>query len=161
MQSRTLDQTKSEKPETKNSTVKGLSTVSRRDFLSLIWKSLLGISGLFGLGGILRYMAYQPDTSPPTVFDLGLKDDFPLGTRATIPEAEAVLLHTENGFVALSLVCPHLGCIVDPSDQGFACPCHGSRFGMDGQLQHGPAANPLRQLSLEITEDGHLILNTA
>lgn len=161
MQSQTLEQTKSENSGTKNAAVKAASAVTRRDFLSLIWKSLLGISGLFGLGGILRYMAYQPNPSPPTVFDLGLKDDFPVGTRATIPEAEAVLLHTESGFVALSLVCPHLGCIVDPSDQGFACPCHGSRFGINGELQHGPAASPLRQLSLEITEDGHLILNTA
>lgn len=161
MHSQTIEQTNSERPETKTTTGRIASALSRRDFLGLLWKSLLGISGLFGLGGILRFMAYQPNPSTPTVFDLGLADDFPLGTHATIPEAEAVLLHTESGFVALSLVCPHLGCIVDPYEQGFACPCHGSRFGVNGELEHGPAASPLRQLSLEIGEDGHLILNTA
>ena len=161
MQSQTIDPTKSDRPESKGIAERAASALTRRDFLSLLWKSLLGISGLFGLGGVLRYMAYQPNPSPPTVFDLGLQDDFPVGTRTTIPEAEAVLLHTESGFKALSLVCPHLGCIVDPSNQGFACPCHGSRFGLEGELQHGPAASPLRELSLEFTEDGHLILHTA
>lgn len=159
----TLEQTMPERTNhrTQNAPARSPSPVSRRDFLTLLWKSLLGISGLFGLGGVVKFFSYQTDPPPPTVFDLGLADDFPVGSRATIPEAEAFLMRTETGFRALSLICPHLGCVVDPNDQGFACPCHGSRFGVDGALQHGPADRPLRQLSIEITDDGHLILNTA
>ena len=138
-----------------------VAKLSRRDFLSLTWKSLLGLSGLLGLGGLWRFLSYQTDPAPPTVFDIGPAEDLPTGTRATIVEAEAVVSHNEAGFQALSLVCPHLGCRVDPVDTGFACPCHGSRFGLDGSLERGPADKPMRSLSIQVNEEGNLILDTS
>ena len=32
-------------------------------------------------------------------------------------------------FFAIDLTCTHLGCTVKATEHGFACPCHGSRFG--------------------------------
>jgi Rieske Fe-S protein len=50
--------------------------------------------------------------------------------------------------------CSHLGCSVSfvaASDahplNSFDCPCHGSRFHLDGTVLHGPAGNPLSHLS--------------
>jgi Rieske Fe-S protein len=45
--------------------------------------------------------------------------------------------------------CSHLGCSVQwtPADKLFECPCHGSRFTIDGQVSHGPAAYPLSHLT--------------
>jgi cytochrome b6-f complex iron-sulfur subunit len=134
--------------------------LSRRNFLDLAWKSLLAASGLLGLGGLARYLAYKTGPSLPTQFDLGPADQFAPGTRTPIPEAQAILLRDQGGFLALSLVCPHLGCQVNPEESGFACPCHGSQFGDIGQLKRGPATSGLRELRLETSEDGHLILHT-
>lgn len=135
-------------------------SLSRRNFLVLAWKSLLAASGLLGLGGLNRYLAYKTEPSSPTQFDLGPAEEYAPGTRTPIRDAQAILLRDQEGFLALSLVCPHLGCQVNPEESGFACPCHGSQFGIRGQLVRGPAANGLRELRLETSEDGRLILHT-
>jgi cytochrome b6-f complex iron-sulfur subunit len=134
--------------------------VSRRDFLALTWKGLLTLSGLLALGGVLRFLNYQTEAASPTEFDLGPAGNFAVGSRTVIPAARAILLSTPQGFVALSLVCPHLGCEVEPKPEGFACPCHGSRFDPQGALLRGPADRPLRSLRIEKMPDRHLILHT-
>jgi cytochrome b6-f complex iron-sulfur subunit len=144
-----------------SSTTAKRSAVSRRDFLSLTWKGLLGLSGLLGLAGLCRFLSFQTEPAPITHYDLGLAENYPIGIQAKVPEAQAVVLHTPDGFMAYSLVCPHLGCVVDSNNEGFACPCHGSRFAKDGTLMRGPADRSLRTLKLEVTADGHLILDTA
>ena len=136
------------------------TSLSRRNFLDLAWKGLLAASGLLGLGGLTRYLAYKTEPSSPIQFDLGPAQAYAPGTRTPIPDAQAILLRDQEGFLALSLVCPHLGCQVNPEQSGFACPCHGSQFGDKGQLKRGPAASGLRELRLETSEDGHLILYT-
>jgi cytochrome b6-f complex iron-sulfur subunit len=135
--------------------------LSRRDFLSIVWKSLLGLSGLLGLGGLARFFSYQTDPPPVTSFDLGLADNFPPGSHEVINDADAVVFHLTEGFKALSLVCPHLGCIVETSASGYTCPCHGSQFDPDGALVHGPADRGLRMLQVKVNEEGHLILDTS
>jgi Rieske Fe-S protein len=50
-------------------------------------------------------------------------------------------------FLAVSGVCPHQGCTVEPAGDGFSCPCHGSSFDQDGVQQSGPARRPLTRFS--------------
>jgi Rieske Fe-S protein len=52
----------------------------------------------------------------------------------------------ENGRLhTVSLTCPHLGCLLswNPDDLSWDCPCHGSRFDVDGNLLDGPAQDTL------------------
>jgi cytochrome b6-f complex iron-sulfur subunit len=134
--------------------------LTRAGFLSIAGKSLLALCGLLGLGGLVEFMSFQPDPAPPTQFDLGLASDYPPGSRTLVAEGRAVLLHGASGFTALSLICPHLGCTVEQAPDGFACPCHGSRFDPQGNVRNGPASQPMKSLKVEETPDGRLVLHT-
>ena len=58
---------------------------------------------------------------------------------------------TRQGGVlrAFAITCPHLGCsyAFDTGKKHFVCPCHGSEFGLDGHVIHGPATSPLSHLT--------------
>jgi cytochrome b6-f complex iron-sulfur subunit len=138
-----------------------MSELSRRDFLKLARNGFLYLSGALVLGGLLRYLDHDANPAPQTEFDLGPALKYPLNSRTVISEPPAMLVHTEKGFFALSLVCTHLGCIVEKKDQGFACPCHGSRYDTQGNVTHGPADKPLKALRVEVTEAGNLKIFTA
>lgn len=135
-----------------------MTELNRRDFLKIAATGLLTTSGLLGLGGLLRFMAYQTEPAPATEFDLGAATKYPLGSRTILPDIPALLIHTESGFSALSLVCTHLGCTVSQNADGFSCPCHGSEYNNDGQVLRGPASKPLKQLKVKIMENGELVL---
>jgi len=133
---------------------------TRRDFLKLLTRGLLAGSGLLGLGALARYLGYQVESAPQTEFDLGLVENYPAGSRTQLAEVPVVLLHAASGFSALSLTCTHLGCTLEEAGDGFACPCHGSRFSADGEVQQGPATRRLNSLRVEVNQDGHVILYT-
>ena len=137
-----------------------MSSLSRRDFLKLTSQALLAASGLLGLGGLFRFLSYQTGQPPPTKFDLGPAANYLPGSRTVMLNIPAVLLHTKRGYSALSMACTHLNCTVDAKETGFACPCHGSKFDMQGALLRGPAQKPLRSLRVEQTAEGKLILYT-
>jgi len=50
----------------------------------------------------------------------------------------------------LSPVCPHTGCTVawNPSEVSWDCPCHGSRFDIEGNLLNGPAMSGLEKIQI-------------
>jgi menaquinol-cytochrome c reductase iron-sulfur subunit len=64
----------------------------------------------------------------------------------------------DNQLEALNVVCPHAGCFVDfSSARGeFICPCHNSRFNVDGAIasRDTPSPRPLDSLTAEVRDDG-------
>jgi cytochrome b6-f complex iron-sulfur subunit len=134
--------------------------ISRRTFLERASKALLAGASLIGLGALVRYLGYQGADRPPGIYDLGPASAYPAGSRTTHPESQAMVIHDDQGYRVLSLVCPHLGCMVSESEDGFTCPCHGSHFTSDGSLKKGPASHPLTTLEVEVNADGHLVVYT-
>jgi glycine/D-amino acid oxidase-like deaminating enzyme/nitrite reductase/ring-hydroxylating ferredoxin subunit len=51
----------------------------------------------------------------------------------------------DGGLHAVSMRCTHLGCLVrfNAAENSWDCPCHGSRFDVDGEVLEGPAVRPL------------------
>jgi glycine/D-amino acid oxidase-like deaminating enzyme/nitrite reductase/ring-hydroxylating ferredoxin subunit len=61
------------------------------------------------------------------------------GRRCAVYRDEDGQLH------AVSARCTHLGCLVafNATERTWECPCHGSRFDVDGKVLQGPAVRPL------------------
>jgi Rieske Fe-S protein len=62
----------------------------------------------------------------------------------------AVARDAEGRLHAVDAVCTHLGCIVgfNDAEQTWDCPCHGSRFTLDGAVLDGPASSPLAPVEM-------------
>ncbi|MBT9315135.1 QcrA and Rieske domain-containing protein [Leptothoe spongobia] len=91
-----------------------------------------------------------------TVTDLDTKGY--LGKKGFIAGPVIVIRDPDNadGVIALNSMCTHQGCGVEWKDNAFACPCHGSKFNIDGSVANGPATEPLAPYEAMI--DGDLVL---
>jgi glycine/D-amino acid oxidase-like deaminating enzyme/nitrite reductase/ring-hydroxylating ferredoxin subunit len=80
-------------------------------------------------------------------------------------EGDIVRLHGEKvaayrsddgELTAVSPTCTHLGCQVNwnAAERSWDCPCHGSRFGVDGSVLQGPAVHRLELKPVRETGDG-------
>lgn len=73
----------------------------------------------------------------------------------SIQQEDPVLIRKLQGrFVALSSTCTHRGCEVESNPSFYECPCHSSRFDLQGKVLNGPATQDLDRLTLEQTARG-------
>ncbi len=120
----------------------------------------LAASGLLAAGGLVKYLSYETASAVPTSFELDPPETYGEGTALHLAQAGAWLLRDAAGLYALATRCPHLGCTVERQAAGFRCPCHGSEFAADGQVQRGPATDNLSYLKLTRSSAGHVVLHT-
>jgi cytochrome b6-f complex iron-sulfur subunit len=102
--------------------------------------------------GLGRYLA-SPSVETPTRFALGAAP--PAGPGAAVrffSDARVFLCADGDGWYALEATCTHLGCTPDIVADGFACPCHGSRYDTAGAVTQGPANKDLPQLRLSVRD---------
>ena len=139
----------------------GDEPISRHDFLGIAGVGSAAAAVVFSTIGMLRLPKPRvlPDVS--SVVRLGKPSQFPPGTTATLAEHKVYVVATEEGVAAMSLVCTHLGCIVKPTEAGFDCPCHGSKFDAQGEVLGGPAPRGLRWLAVSQAPDGTLLVDRA
>jgi cytochrome b6-f complex iron-sulfur subunit len=102
---------------------------------------------------LVRPKSSVPDT-PITIN----KDEIPTGTAKEIVFNEiplVVINRRGSGFIALSRVCTHLGCLVgyDKFNNKLVCPCHAGEFDLEGRVLSGPATKPLLRYPLKIAAD--------
>ncbi|HEY1555308.1 MAG TPA: Rieske 2Fe-2S domain-containing protein [Kofleriaceae bacterium] len=155
----------------------------RRDVLKLLTCGVGAGLGLAIVGPAARLVlapaGEQTVTTPTEPLDLGAIDRVKVGgpwrrfevvapvvadawtsARDVVLGSAFVRQPTEGQVVALSAICPHLGCAVgyDRDSDTFLCPCHNSKWNGKGALAGAAKAKRgLDPLPIEI-KDGRLSL---
>lgn len=155
---------------------------TRRTFIGWWIASLLTSTVVVGLAPILVYLWPAPPkgqkktpikvalSKPVSELSAGdaVKFDAPTSPNSAFVMADGggdnapgdlafggfVVKDLDGKVSVLAINCSHLGCSValNPDAKTFDCPCHGSRFHLDGTVLHGPAANPLSHLTWKETD---------
>lgn len=88
--------------------------------------------------------AETPPGPPPTAGQsLAASADIPVGS-GIIVDGTLLTQPTAGVFKGFVARCTHAGCaLTGIRDDQAVCPCHGSRFSMDGAAVRGPATQPL------------------
>jgi cytochrome b6-f complex iron-sulfur subunit len=61
----------------------------------------------------------------------------------------------EGEWHAVDRLCTHKGCKVDFNANGleYVCPCHGSKFAVDGEVLNPPARMPLKRYTVVVNDN--------
>jgi cytochrome b6-f complex iron-sulfur subunit len=126
--------------------------MERRSFLGFIGSAL----GLTAFGSmaypLIRYLA------PPKAKHKGgtytfTKADIGDSKEIVYQQTPAIIINRPGkGYIALSRVCTHLGCLVeyDRGSRRLVCPCHAGTFDLEGRVLSGPPPSPLPTIPLSV-----------
>jgi cytochrome b6-f complex iron-sulfur subunit len=70
-----------------------------------------------------------------------------------------MLIRKGDRLYATTATCTHKDCIVKHVQGEIRCPCHGSRFDLDGDVTKGPAKSPLPRLAIAQNANGRIIVD--
>jgi glycine/D-amino acid oxidase-like deaminating enzyme/nitrite reductase/ring-hydroxylating ferredoxin subunit len=128
------------------------------------WASLYSATRVKPIAGAGPFLKHNVEAAahligdrlaPPEVRSL---DDIARDEGKTIRiRGERLAVYREPGgrLHALSAVCTHMGCLVkfNHAERTWDCPCHGSRFGIDGAVVTGPATKALARREVHDDEE--------
>ena len=131
----------------------------RRDFLGLAaaWSALATV--LFGLFGAARLPRAAVVPVPSRKFRITLPETLSPGEPFLPPGRSVAVFRDAQGVFAVSRVCTHLGCLIKAEADGFHCPCHGSRFALNGAVTKGPAPKALAWLAVTRVAPGTYLID--
>ena len=135
-------------------------STDRREFLSRTSTFAMagGLTAGYGAFGVMAVQFLYPAKAPNSALRfVATLDEFKVGEAReyTAPSGTTIVIarHGEaaeaSSFVALSSVCPHLGCQVhwEETNDRFFCPCHNGAFDQQGVATEGPPALAKQNLS--------------
>jgi Rieske Fe-S protein len=97
--------------------------------------------------------APAPDGQTAPAKAIAKTADVPVGSGVIVDEV-VVTQPTAGVFKGFSATCTHAGCTVKNVANGtINCPCHGSKFNLDGTVANGPAARPLEAKTVSVQGD--------
>ncbi len=158
----------------------GAEGMSRREFLFYIWGASIALftlqfTGLFiwfalprfregEFGGAFRLsVGVVPEKN-------GVPANFPDGRfwivnlDTTEPNQRMYWIEGDpdpiRGVAAIYKVCTHLGCIYpwNQTNERFECPCHGSKYRLDGRRIESPAPRTLDRFRIELLDGDGAVL---
>jgi cytochrome b6-f complex iron-sulfur subunit len=132
--------------------------IPRRDFLGLaaVWSAISAF--VLATLGILRLPKAAVLPTPTRKFRVAIPETLAPGEPFVPPGRSVVMFRDGEGVYAVSTICTHLGCIVKTAPGVLDCPCHGSRFDLQGGVLRGPAPSPLPWLAVtRLGESSYLV----
>lgn len=150
------------------------SSINRREFLYYIWGASMALftaeltglliwfmipkfrEGEFG-GAFITSIDALPGINEPPVPNaegrfwlVNLDTEQPNSLMYLAPDEEQPI----RGVAAIYKVCTHLGCIYNWNDATtrFECPCHGSKYRLDGRRIESPAPRSLDRFQLSAVD---------
>ncbi len=135
--------------------------LNRRAFFAKIGLGSLGIAAVGTAGFAYQFLSPNVLYEPSPIVNLGKPEDFAVDSVTMDPNAGIYLVHTSEGYFALSAVCTHLGCLTAWNQElgMIKCPCHGSEFTRTGVKIEGPAPKPLPWLRTWVSDEGDLMVD--
>jgi Rieske Fe-S protein len=92
-------------------------------------------------------------TAAPAAKAIAKTTDVPVGSGVIVGDI-VVTQPTAGVFKGFSAKCTHKGCTLDKvADGTIDCPCHGSKFNLDGTVAKGPANTPLGVENITVQGD--------
>lgn len=133
----------------------------RRDFLgkAAFWTT----AGTLGFAALGMSRMPMPGVLPgqSSQLKIGQPGEYPVSSEPIrVPGQNLFVLHDADGYAVVGAICTHLGCVVALAGEGFDCPCHGSRFALDGKVVRGPAPSSLPWYEVSIGPDGQMVVDT-
>jgi len=137
------------------------SRQSRRKFLlGLSWTGLSLSTAAFS-AAVLKFFWPRVSMRPATTVQVGFPQDYQVGQVVYYPGRKLFVQRDAGGFLSLSAICTHLGCIVawNADYQMFLCPCHGGKYDALGRNVEGPPPRPLDAFPLRLNDNGLLVVD--
>jgi len=172
--------------ETREGRLHFLAEVTRRQFLLIMgWLGAIAAT-VFGTGKVLQFMFPGATSEEPQAFKVTADPgSITVGNPLQITAKRVSIVRDDGGFYAVYLVCTHLGCTPnytttvtqgtgvpdsvakshgerkanDQQPNGWACPCHGSRYFIDSTNFYGPAPRPMDWVEVSYAPDGNLVVD--
>ncbi|MGE5237203.1 MAG: ubiquinol-cytochrome c reductase iron-sulfur subunit [Chloroflexota bacterium] len=130
--------------------------MKRRSFLGVLL-GFLSSTALVSLAyPLLRFFA--PSSAAGGQRVSVKKEGIPVGgsEEIVVNNVPVIVINRHGkGFVALSRVCTHLGCLVQYERESgrLLCPCHAGLFDAEGNVLSGPPTKPLARLPIRVEGD--------
>ncbi len=134
------------------------SDPSRRRFLEVVASAGASTLGVVACGA-------PAGVEPEPVHDVsvGAAASYAVGSLEAVGTLPVALGRDGKGFYAMTLTCPHQGCNMaidgNVGATGVYCSCHGSRFDANGNVQQGPARDPLAHFAVALDTEGNVTIH--
>lgn len=120
--------------------------MERKDFIRMVSAAALGGVAGTGLHGCAPYRYVDGRLTgdrlevPKESFE---ESDYLLVRNPRSSAPIYLRRHKDDTYTALLMECTHRQCTVNPAGSVLACPCHGSRYNLEGKVLEGPARRDL------------------
>ena len=147
-------------PDKTTDVIDGNGTSRRRLLFGFGWTGL-GLLLAASLSGLLRFVWPRVSARPSRTVVVGFPEDFRPGQVVYDQGHNLFIIRDDQGFVALSARCTHLGCNVvwNVDHNIFLCPCHGGKYDRQGHNLEGPPPRPLDQFAMRMDRRGFLVVD--